>query len=186
VILLGCLPAVIYRISQPLRRRSVLRLYIRFKKRVAEGTVSSTTFAPAAVLSCGDLRSSPASTRVGNNLSGRQTGIRHERRRIVVDNRLYQQLPSRSLRPQRLGGCDDPFASVYSGLEFSGAEALMRIRRLWVLFALRVAVFGVFLLPAQNQPALQMGTAPKAASAIPLILEENDGERRLRRPGGPV
>ena len=61
----------------------------------------------------------------------------------------------------------------------------MRLR-LWVLFALPLAIISVFLLLAQSQPASQMGTAPKAASAIPLILGENDGERRLRRPGGPV
>lgn len=62
----------------------------------------------------------------------------------------------------------------------------MRISGRWVLFAMPFVVFGVLFFSAQIRPAAQMGTSPKAASAIPLILEENDGERRLRRPGGPV
>jgi mannose-6-phosphate isomerase-like protein (cupin superfamily) len=64
----------------------------------------------------------------------------------------------------------------------------MLLRTLSVVLALTTATFGVLLLCAQNHQASQSDAtaAHSQLSAIPLILEENDGEHRLRRPGGPT
>lgn len=64
----------------------------------------------------------------------------------------------------------------------------MLFRTLSVVLALTTATFGVLLLRAENRQVSQSDatTAHSQSSAIPLILEENDGEHRLRRPQGPV
>ncbi len=64
----------------------------------------------------------------------------------------------------------------------------MLLRTLSVVLALTTATFGVLLLRAQNHQTSQSGatTANSQSPARPLILEENDGEHRLRRPQGPV
>lgn len=62
----------------------------------------------------------------------------------------------------------------------------MALRSLSVFFAL--ATLGVLLLRAQNPQASQTTTATVRTTLAPtsLILQEGDGERRLRRPQGPV
>ena len=64
----------------------------------------------------------------------------------------------------------------------------MLLRTLSVVLAFTTATFGVLLLRARNHQASRSDatTAHNQSSAIPLILEENDGEHRLRRPGGPT
>ena len=55
-------------------------------------------------------------------------------------------------------------------------------RSLSVFFAFTTAALAVLLVRAQNPQASQSTPSP----AAPLILQENDGEHRLRRPGGPT
>jgi mannose-6-phosphate isomerase-like protein (cupin superfamily) len=63
---------------------------------------------------------------------------------------------------------------------------LLRVFSIFVAFT--TVTLGVLLLRAQNSHVLQ-SIAPStqsSASPTPLILQENDGERRLRRPQGPA
>ena len=64
----------------------------------------------------------------------------------------------------------------------------MLLRMLSIVFAFTTAVLGVLLVRAQNLHASQSTAAGTQGSASPasLILQENDGERRLRRPQGPA
>ena len=62
-----------------------------------------------------------------------------------------------------------------------------------ILLAVTTATWGILLirvqdLPAQQpQPSQSQTASPHSAShPISLILQENDGEHRLRRPGGPA
>jgi mannose-6-phosphate isomerase-like protein (cupin superfamily) len=64
----------------------------------------------------------------------------------------------------------------------------MRLRFLSTFFAFTTATLGVLLVRGQS-PHASHSTVPTTQSPVsptPLILEENDGERRLRRPQGPV
>ena|ERR1700686_3513370 len=64
----------------------------------------------------------------------------------------------------------------------------MPFRSLSIFLAVTTATLGALLVRAHNPQASQ----PPAASThspstpAPLILQEGDGERRLRRPGGPT
>ena len=64
----------------------------------------------------------------------------------------------------------------------------MLFRILSIFFALTAATLGVLLVRAQSSHASQSTAAStqSPASPTPLILEENDGEHRLRRPQGPA
>lgn len=64
----------------------------------------------------------------------------------------------------------------------------MRLRILPTFSALMAATLGVLLVHARTSPAALSiaANARSTASPAPLILEENDGEHRLRRPQGPV
>ena len=64
----------------------------------------------------------------------------------------------------------------------------MALRSLSIFFALTTVTLGVLLLRAQNPQASQSTTATVRTTLAPtsLILQEGDGERRLRRPQGPV
>ena len=64
----------------------------------------------------------------------------------------------------------------------------MPFRTLSVFFALTSATLGVLLVRAQNTQAPQSTAAstPSPSPPISLILQEDDGEHRLRRPGGPA
>jgi mannose-6-phosphate isomerase-like protein (cupin superfamily) len=64
----------------------------------------------------------------------------------------------------------------------------MIFRSLSILLLLTTATLGVLLVRAQNQPASQSDSASehRPSSATPLILQEGDGEHRIRRPGGPA
>jgi hypothetical protein len=57
-----------------------------------------------------------------------------------------------------------------------------------MFLAITTAVLGVLLVRNQRAQAAQSTQATAQAQQLPtpLILEENDGERRLRRPQGPV
>jgi len=65
---------------------------------------------------------------------------------------------------------------------------LMPFRILTVFFAFTTATLGVLLVRAQNPQAPQSTAAstPSPSPPISLILQEDDGEHRLRRPGGPT
>lgn len=62
----------------------------------------------------------------------------------------------------------------------------MPLRTRSVVLAFTTATFGVLFLCAQNHPASQSDAqnTHSQSSATPLILQENDGEHRLRRPKG--
>jgi mannose-6-phosphate isomerase-like protein (cupin superfamily) len=62
----------------------------------------------------------------------------------------------------------------------------MLLRSLSLLLAFTTGIFGVLLLRAQNQQAKSGESMHSQSSGIPLVLQENDGEHRIRRPGGPV
>lgn len=64
----------------------------------------------------------------------------------------------------------------------------MLLRTLAVVLALTTATFGVLLVRAQSPRTSQSAEASTQSPASPtaLILEENDGEHRLRRPQGAV
>ena len=64
----------------------------------------------------------------------------------------------------------------------------MLLRILSFVFAFTTAVLGLLLVRGQNLRASQSTAASTQGSASPtaLILHENDGERRLRRPQGPA
>ena len=64
----------------------------------------------------------------------------------------------------------------------------MPFRTLSVFFAFTTATLSVLLVRAQNPQALQSTAAstPSPSPPISLILQEDDGEHRLRRPGGPA
>ncbi|MGB8476274.1 MAG: cupin domain-containing protein [Candidatus Acidiferrum sp.] len=61
-------------------------------------------------------------------------------------------------------------------------------RSVSVFFAVSTAALGVLIVRAPNPEASQSTAAitDSASTATPLILQENDGEHRLRRPGGPT
>jgi hypothetical protein len=62
------------------------------------------------------------------------------------------------------------------------------LRTLSVVLAFTTAAFAVLFLRAQNHQASQSDAenTHSRSSAMPLILQENDGEHRIRRPGGPT
>jgi hypothetical protein len=64
----------------------------------------------------------------------------------------------------------------------------MSSRILSIFFGFTTATLGVLLVRAQSPHASQSPAAStqSTASPTPLILEENDGEHRLRRPQGPA
>ena len=64
----------------------------------------------------------------------------------------------------------------------------MALRSLLIFFALMTATLGVLLLRAQNPQASQSTAASthSESAPTPLILQEDDGEHRVRRPGGPA
>jgi mannose-6-phosphate isomerase-like protein (cupin superfamily) len=64
----------------------------------------------------------------------------------------------------------------------------MPLRYLSVFLAFTTVTLGVLLVHAQNPQASRSNGASTQGSSlpIPLILQENDGEHRLRRPGGPT
>lgn len=62
-----------------------------------------------------------------------------------------------------------------------------------ILLAFTTATSGFLLVRAQHLPVLhprapqsQTASPYRASHPIPMILQENDGEHRLRRPGGPA
>ena len=61
-------------------------------------------------------------------------------------------------------------------------------RSVSVFFASSTAALGVLLVRAPNPQASQSTAAITQTSspATPMILQEDDGEHRLRRPGGPA
>ena len=64
----------------------------------------------------------------------------------------------------------------------------MSSRILSIFLGFTTATLGVLLVRAQSPHASQSAAAStqSTASPTPLILEENDGEHRLRRPQGPA
>ena len=63
----------------------------------------------------------------------------------------------------------------------------MTLRSLTVILAFTTATFGVLLLRAQqHQRQPDSESTLSGSSAVPLILQESDGEHRIRRPGGPT
>lgn len=64
----------------------------------------------------------------------------------------------------------------------------MPARMLLILVAMAIATFGALSLHNQKAQAAQSteAAAQKQPLPKPLILQESDGERRLRRPGGPT
>jgi mannose-6-phosphate isomerase-like protein (cupin superfamily) len=63
----------------------------------------------------------------------------------------------------------------------------MVFRSLSVFVAFTTATLGVLLLRAQqHQSQPDTESMHTQSSAVPLILQENEGERRIRRPGGPA
>jgi mannose-6-phosphate isomerase-like protein (cupin superfamily) len=63
----------------------------------------------------------------------------------------------------------------------------MVFRSLSVFVAFTTATLGVLLLRAQqHQSQPDAESMHIKSSAVPLILQEVDGERRIRRPGGPA
>jgi hypothetical protein len=58
-------------------------------------------------------------------------------------------------------------------------------RSLSVFFPFSTAALAVLRVRAPNPQASQ-SAAVSSSSPTPLILQENDGEHRLRRPGGPT
>ena len=64
----------------------------------------------------------------------------------------------------------------------------MAARVLSIVLALTSAVLGILLIRNQNAQASQSteATTQQPSHPTPLILQERDGERRLRRPGGPT
>jgi len=64
----------------------------------------------------------------------------------------------------------------------------MPFRTLSVFFAFTTATLSVLLVRAQSPQALQSTAASTSSPSPPisLILQEDDGEHRLRRPGGPA
>jgi mannose-6-phosphate isomerase-like protein (cupin superfamily) len=64
----------------------------------------------------------------------------------------------------------------------------MTFRSLSMLLLLMSATLGVLLVRAQNHQTSQSDSASghSPSSATPLILQEGDGEHRIRRPGGPT
>src|ERR1700740_3640226 len=63
----------------------------------------------------------------------------------------------------------------------------MVFRSLSVFVAFTTATLGVLLLRAQqHQSQPDAESMHIKSSAVPLILQECDGERRIRRPGGPA
>ena len=61
-------------------------------------------------------------------------------------------------------------------------------RSVSVFFAFSTVALGVLIVRAPNPHASQStaATAQTPSPATPLILQEDDGEHRLRRPGGPA
>jgi mannose-6-phosphate isomerase-like protein (cupin superfamily) len=64
----------------------------------------------------------------------------------------------------------------------------MPLRYLSIFLAFTTATLGILLVHAQTPQASQSTAAStqRPASPTPLILQESDGEHRLRRPGGPT
>jgi hypothetical protein len=64
----------------------------------------------------------------------------------------------------------------------------MPTRVLVMFLAITTTVLGVLLVRNQRAQAAQSthATAQTQELPTPLILQEGDGERRLRRPGGPT
>jgi mannose-6-phosphate isomerase-like protein (cupin superfamily) len=64
----------------------------------------------------------------------------------------------------------------------------MPLRSLLVFFAFTTATPCVLLVRAQNPPGSQpmAASTPSPSAPLSLILQEGDGEHRLRRPGGPT
>ena len=60
----------------------------------------------------------------------------------------------------------------------------MPSRRLSFFFAFTTATLGVLLVRAQNRAAPAAPVAQNVPPPIPSILQDNDGEHRLRRPAG--
>jgi mannose-6-phosphate isomerase-like protein (cupin superfamily) len=64
----------------------------------------------------------------------------------------------------------------------------MPLRSLLVFFAFTTATLCVLLVRAQNPPGSQpmAASTPSPSAPLSLILQEGDGEHRLRRPGRPT
>jgi len=64
----------------------------------------------------------------------------------------------------------------------------MLLRILSLVLAFTIAMFGVLFLRAHSHQASQPTpkAVPPQSFAVPLILQENDGEHRTRRPAGPT
>src|SRR6202521_3374191 len=63
----------------------------------------------------------------------------------------------------------------------------MLLRTLSIVLAFTTLTFGVLLVrAAQHRPQSDAENTGIQSSAVPLILQEGDGERRIRRPGGPT
>lgn len=63
------------------------------------------------------------------------------------------------------------------------------MRRLSLLFVLVIVVAVIFVRAGERKQAATQSTGESTEtlkSGRPLILQEDDGERRVRRPGGPV
>ena len=61
-------------------------------------------------------------------------------------------------------------------------------RSVSISFAFSIAALGVLLARAPNPQASQSTAAitQNPSPATPMILQEGDGEHRVRRPGGPT
>src|ERR1700758_1808836 len=63
----------------------------------------------------------------------------------------------------------------------------MALLTLSVFLALTTTTFGVFFVRGEQHRAQSDAESTHIqSSAVPLILQEGDGERRIRRPGGPT
>jgi len=62
----------------------------------------------------------------------------------------------------------------------------MPLRSLSFVLAFMTATCGVLLHAQNHQAQSDAESAHSQSSATPLILREGDGERRIRRPGGPT
>ena len=63
----------------------------------------------------------------------------------------------------------------------------MALRTLSVVLAFTTLILSVLLIRAEeHQPQSAAESTRSQSSAIPLILQESEGERRIRRPGGPT